>query len=122
MLYLTLCHGKSSAGDIAQAMCIPLNTCKKNMHLLKKANLVSPYPGLQGGYTLSKEPNLISLSDIINAVERKSEINRCLENDGYCNRDATKTCPVRKVYKRVQTALDDALSITLQELAADVRT
>jgi DNA-binding IscR family transcriptional regulator len=33
-----------------------------------------------------------------------------LEEDCYCSRHATETCPVRKFYKEMQTFMDEAFS------------
>ena len=46
----------------------------------------------------------------------KLEVNRCVEDDAFCNRFATETCPVRRVDVGLQQALDTALSTTLRQL------
>lgn len=116
MLYLAILGGKATASEIATAMCIPLNTCKKNLQLLKNAKLITPFPGTSGGYTLAKSPADICLADILRATGEKLEINRCLEPDCFCNRAAVGTCPVHKVYARAQSSLNAAFGTTLQEL------
>ena len=116
MLFLAVSQGRANAAEISKAMNIPVNTCKRNLQLLKNAGLVTPFPGVAGGYTLSKRPNEIHLSDILLAVGEKLELNRCLESDCFCNRDAVETCPVHKVYFQAQNSLNAAFNTTLFDL------
>lgn len=98
MLFLAAAHGRVNANEISAAMKIPVNTCKRNLHLLKNAGLVTPFSGVSGGYALSKRPDEICLADILRAVGEELELNRCLESDCFCSRAAADSCPVRKVY------------------------
>ncbi len=116
MLYLATLNGKATAAEISAAMQIPLNTCRKNLQLLKNAGLIIPYAGTTGGYALAKKPSDITLAHILRATGEKLEINRCLEPDCFCNRKAAATCPVHKVYERAQSSLNSAFDTTLQEL------
>lgn len=116
MLYIASSSKLTNASDISQAMNIPVNTCKRNLQLLKNAELLTSRAGVSGGYSLAKNPNEISLADILNAVGEKLELNRCLESDCFCNRSATNFCPVHKVYSEAQASLNKAFSTTLQEL------
>lgn len=106
----------ANATEISEAVCIPVNTCKKNLQLLKKANIITSYAGIKGGYTLARNPKEITLADVLNAVDEKTAFNRCLETDHYCNRNATEICPVHSVYKTAQAALDKAFATTFAEL------
>ena len=45
------------------------------------------------------------------------KINRCLEEDEYCSRFATESCPVRKFYCRLQISLESMLkTMTIKEI------
>ena len=118
MLFLAISQSRANAAEISKAMNIPVNTCKRNLQYLKNAELVTPFPGVAGGYALAKRPDEIHLSDILQAVGEKLELNRCLEADCFCNRDAAKTCPVHKVYSQAQESLNAAFNTTLLELMA----
>ncbi|MEI3292039.1 MAG: Rrf2 family transcriptional regulator [Thomasclavelia ramosa] len=52
--------------------------------------------GVQGGFKLKKHPKDISIFSIIDIFEPTIRINSCLEEDKYCSRFATETCPVEK--------------------------
>lgn len=86
---------------------------------LKDAGLVLSSLGILGGYLLAKEPEKISLFDIIVAMEGAPTINRCLEPDHFCSRGAAETCPVRKTYLSIQDNLYQQLKeITIAGLLA----
>ncbi len=116
VLFLAQHPGIASAPDISEAMNIPLNTCKKNLQLLKNAGLIASHSGINGGYFLGKSASDIRIFDILNAVGEKFELNRCLEEDCFCNRGATANCAVRAVYSKAQAALNEAFSTTIQQL------
>ncbi len=105
-----------NARQLSDDMNIPLNTCKKNLQLLKNAGLVKASPGVNGGYLLGKGPDEISIGDIGKAMGENLVLNRCLEPDCFCNRDAVEGCPVRKVHEGAQQAFDKAFQTTLRQL------
>ena len=58
---------------------------------------------------LSENPENISLFDIISSTEVTMKINRCLEEDGFCSRNATDYCSVHKAFLKVQKIYEDSL-------------
>ena len=64
---------------------------------------------IQGGFKLKKHPKDISIFSIIDIFEPTIRINSCLEEDKYCSRFATETCPVRKVYCTMQKHFEEYL-------------
>jgi len=54
---------------IAETQGIPLPYLEQIFSKLKKAGLVKAVRGPQGGYKLAKEPDRISLADIVNTLE-----------------------------------------------------
>lgn len=84
---------------------------------LSNAKIIKSIAGVGGGFQLIKEPDEIRLLDIIEITEPTVQINRCLEKDHYCSRNATDTCPVRKVYCSVQKILEDSFrNVTFKDL------
>lgn len=104
-----------SAQDIGLQMGITKNYVLKIVRRLVKEGLVKGRAGLGGGFVLAKKQEDITLYDIINIMEPTTKVNRCLEEDEYCSRFATATCPVRKFYTSLQQTLDQKLqSITVK--------
>ena len=101
MLFLTI-NGSSNSDDLAQFACVTREYVLKIMRALRKAGLVRSVRGAEGGYTLTREPEKISLMDIIEVMEDTVYINRCLEPDHYCSRNAAGSCPVNSIYTVLQ--------------------
>lgn len=117
ILFLAQRGQTCSTAEIAQAMGIPVTYLPKVTNELRKSGLVKTHVGILGGLTIAKEPQQITLLDIISSMEATFQINRCLEPDEYCSRSATQECPVRKSYQKLQTVLEKTLGgITVADL------
>ena len=107
--YLALHREIVTAAELSAALKIPESYIPKITKKLKDANIVRACEGLKGGYVLIKEPEEISLFDIIASTEVTMKINRCLEEDGFCSRNATDYCSVHKAFLKVQKIYEDSL-------------
>lgn len=76
---------------------------------LKAAGIVLSVQGCNGGYRLKKPADEISVYEVIETMEGGIYINRCLMPDGYCSREATKTCKMHKYFESVQNGLIEQL-------------
>lgn len=116
VIYLAIKEKLTTSKEISEAMFIPENYINKIMRKLKAVGIVNTYNGAKGGYDLKKKPDEISLLEIVKTMENTIRFNRCLEADGYCSRQATKTCPVHKCYKVIQSEIETRLEkITIQD-------
>ncbi|WP_443734979.1 RrF2 family transcriptional regulator, partial [[Ruminococcus] lactaris] len=95
--YLALKEETITASELASVLKIPVNYISKITKKLKAAEIVQACEGIKGGYALMKKPEMISLFDIVSSMEVTMKINRCLEPDGFCSRNATDYCNVHKV-------------------------
>lgn len=101
----------SKDGDLAQTieiskeMGITYPYTMKIIHRLKNYGLIESKRGPQGGYILTEKSKNITLYDLVSVMEGDIYINRCLEPDGYCSRNATKICNVHKTLKFIQDEL-----------------
>lgn len=101
-----------SAAEIEQQMGVPAQYLHKVTAKLKKAGIIQTVQGNGGGYRLCRDPESISLYDILSLTEQTLEINGCLVNEAFCSRHATETCPVRRVYCEISTAIKQSLEQT----------
>ena len=102
IVYYLACRSEViTASELAYELKIP----KK----LKEANIITACEGIKGGYSLAKKTEDISLFDIISATEITMRLNRCLEEDGFCSRNATEHCKVHKILLDVQQTYDNLL-------------
>ena len=98
ILYLSMKGGIISSKELSETMKIPENYVLKVARKLTRAGLTRTYVGKNGGFAVNKPAQQIDLLSIIEIMENTVKINRCLEEDEYCSRFATATCPVRSFY------------------------
>lgn len=101
---------KMNVKELSSILHLDRHTVVKVLDKLKKAEIVSAIQGIAGGFELRKDIREITLFHIIEIMESKTKVNRCLEEDGYCSRYATKTCPVRPIYQDIQTMIEAEFS------------
>lgn len=117
VLYLGQSKKVASATEISNEMGIPRGYLEKVLSKLKKADYISADLGARGGYRLNMTLYDITLGDVIRLMENTTKINRCLEEDEYCNRKAVDYCAVRRYYAKVQKELEQHFfSISLKEI------
>jgi len=88
--------------------------------LLRVARLARGIPGAKGGFSLTKPPSGITLSEIIQATEGSIAPVGCVDEPGLCS--LSDVCVMRNVWSRMKQAMDDVLeSVTLQDLVEQQR-
>jgi Rrf2 family protein len=111
-------RGSSSAREIAEQYDIPIELMAKVLQRLVKGGLLASHHGTRGGYHLARGPSLISVAEVIEAIEGPVTVTACSTDDGQCEQYAK--CNVRdplwRVRERILTALGEC---TIAELAAD---
>lgn len=119
-LYLQEENSTVTSSIIAEKMGIPLNYMAKIVRKLKDNNLIKVQRGQYGGYTLGDKGGNISLYDIMEIMEPE-KLNRCLEEDHFCSRNAYGNCPVCSFYSAVQEKWDFfRKEMTLNVLASGI--
>lgn len=117
LIYLASCGRQASSSEIAKEMCIPDNYLYAVMGKLKKAGLAHATRGVKGGWSLSKEPEEITMLDVLEVMEGSIKVNRCLHGESECNREATGFCQVHSYYNELQSHLENFLgNVTLDQI------
>jgi Rrf2 family protein len=109
---------------------IPVQAISEQSHLslrflqgivsrLSKAKLVRTIPGVKGGIMLAKEPDRISILEIIQAVEGKINLMGCLDHPEYCG--DFQQCSIMGVLHTAQAALVNSLSNTNLKLMINAK-
>lgn len=118
--YLATEQKRSSIATISEAMDIPKSYLPSIMKKLSEAGMVSVQRGVTGGWILAKPAPEITVLDIISVMENTIKLNRCLEEDLYCNRGEVQTCPLHHHYLVIQRGLENAFrGITLDMLVEE---
>jgi Rrf2 family protein len=112
-------NGSSSAREIASLYDIPIELLAKILQRLVRRGLLASHQGTRGGYQLAQVPALISVADVIQAIDGPVTVTACSTTEsGNCEQYAK--CNVRdplwRVRERILTALGEC---TIAELAAE---
>jgi Rrf2 family protein len=88
--------------------------------LLRAAGMIEGKRGAGGGYVLAKDPNEISVADVIAAIEGRGWFAECLGEHGHAAK--VRASSNRDVWRKVQGQFMASLyGMTVAQVAADVR-
>lgn len=117
LIYLSGKHGNVVTKEMASALGISEYYLPKITQRLRNAGIIASSAGTTGGFLLLREPQHITLFDVMKVMEDTVKFNRCLEDDDYCSRYATKTCPVHKTFAIFQNITEWYFSsLTIHDL------
>lgn len=109
-------HGSASASDIAEVYHLSAPLMAKVLQKLARGRLVAARHGSSGGYTLARDPSLITALDVIRAIEGPLFITSCFTSHGEC--EITTTCSIREPLRRVNDSILDVLGkVTISQMA-----
>lgn len=112
--------GKASvhnARDLAVFTRLPLPTTTKVLKQLLQSGLLVSHRGINGGYSLAKEPAEISIADVIAAIEGPIALTECSTDvTGLC--DLERSCPIKTNQRVISEVVRGALQkVMLSDLA-----
>jgi FeS assembly SUF system regulator len=108
----------ASAREIAEQYGIPVELMAKVLQRLARRDLLVSHQGTRGGYKLSRSPRLMSVADVIQAIDGPVTVTACSTQDDQCEQFAT--CNVRDPLWRIKERILLALgTCTIAELASE---
>lgn len=112
VLYLArLGQGKRAAtSHIAEEQHIPPSFLAKIISQLSIAGLLNTSRGARGGVTLARQPENISLLEVVEAIDGPIRLNECAHSDGMCA--FSNECPLVSIWQDAQSDLVKRLSGT----------
>jgi len=111
-------EGPHPMQEIVQEMLIPLPFVKRIVADLVQAGLVRSRRGSKGGLWLARNPEEISLLDIVEACDEPMEISPCIDDSDFCPLSAE--CPVRRRWARLRSVMRQELgSVSIAQLARE---
>jgi FeS assembly SUF system regulator len=113
-------EGMRTAAAAAASTHVPEPTAGKILKALSRHGLLVSQRGINGGYTLARTPEEITITDIIAAVDGPIALTECLEADGgACVLETS--CPTRGNWRKINAAIKQALDgITLADMTEPV--
>ncbi len=107
-------NGHTSAGEVARRQGISPAFLGKIVQSLARGRILATRRGVGGGISLARPPELITLLQIVEAVEGPVFVSGCVSEPPEC--DLVEDCPAYPFWCRVQEALGDILSVSVQEM------
>lgn len=92
-----------STGYVAKAQNIPSSFLAKIISQLFKAGILETSRGVHGGIRLAREPQYITLLEVIEAIDGPIQLNECVRREGVCLFE--NNCPLQSVWCDVQNEL-----------------
>jgi Rrf2 family protein len=114
-------QGPASLSEIATVEDLPRAYLEQLAFLLRDAGLMASTRGARGGYTLTRAPTDITMSEVLRALEGPLAPMICATDDplagGELACDRTSSCTVNFLWVRVRDAIAGALDgMTLADL------
>ena len=107
--------GPVSAAVLVKTQQISVDFAYKILQKLGRARIVKSLRGSKGGFRLAKEPQQITLLDVMESVQGPLVIRPCLLNDAAC--PMYSSCPVSAQLRKLQGSLRESMqNITLARL------
>jgi Rrf2 family iron-sulfur cluster assembly transcriptional regulator len=104
--------------EIAEAADVPPTFLAKIFQNFAKIGFVKSFRGTGGGFSLARPASAITLREVVEAVEGSIAPNRCVTDEGECDRSTT--CAVHTVWHRVQEQVVAILDgVTIEDLARE---
>jgi Rrf2 family protein len=101
---------RASTSQIAQDRQIPPSFLAKIVSQLSVAGLLQTSRGARGGVSLAKEPEKISLLDVVEAIDGPILLNECVGDHSNCSFGSN--CPMKPVWCDAQQELVNRLGNT----------
>lgn len=112
-LALTARERPANTQEIAQAEGISKDYVEQILTRLRTAGIVTSHRGIKGGFSLAKEPDQITVKEIVELTEGAISIAPCIKGD--CNRSSQ--CATQVVWDAANKAIEKTLSsFTVQDL------
>jgi FeS assembly SUF system regulator len=109
-----------TAREMAESTSLPHPVVSKMLKTLASAELLRSHRGAKGGYSLVREPQRITVADILHALEGPLALMECSAGPGHCGQESS--CGVREPWQRINQTVHAALrAMTLAELAGPAR-
>ena len=120
MRHLTTVYPRSaSAKDISDQYGLPAPVLAKILQTLVRGGFLASEYGANGGYRLSRGPELITAFDIVRTIDGPIFLTSCFTEGGDCEHH--KKCSIRDPLRRIHEGIVSLLNkMTMSELAVDV--
>ena len=123
MIYLSLNYQKGAVQikEISAKERIPQKFLENILLTLRKVGILNSKMGLKGGYELARSPDLITLGDVIRALDGSIAPVNCVSQMSYKPCTEEVTCVIRGVMMDVRNACDVLDTMTFADMCKRVK-
>lgn len=83
--------------EISQAKDIPEKFLAKIFQSLSRSGIIRSHRGVRGGFSLAKDPNEITVKEVLEIIQGPYHLMRCTEDKRACLKDPCEFCAIREV-------------------------
>ena len=123
LLELSLNYNKGilSINELANKGDIPDKFLEQVLLALKKGGFVDSKRGISGGYFLAKEPQNITIGEVVRFIEGSTKPITCVGKENYEKCKDFRTCVFRDIWSQVNTSISFVIdTVTFAELVRRV--
>ncbi len=114
---LALARSPLSASQLVRQTDVGIKYLEQLLAMLKRGEIVFAYRGKSGGYMLAREPQVITIGDMLVALDDGLDAPECVW--GFCD---DIYCPNRNVLGKLNEGINNVLqSVTLLDMVNDYR-
>jgi Rrf2 family protein len=110
VVYLASRHTRNNIGirEISGDLGLPSPFLAKILQQLARHKILNSVKGPNGGFSLKKKPESITMLDIVKIIDGDNLFKNCLIHEGACNdvRKSRKACPVHEDYSVIRSKID----------------
>lgn len=104
-----------TARQLAEATRLPFPVVSKVLKILSREGLLNSQRGANGGYSLARRPEAVSVGEVLAALEGPLAMTECVDAPGDCRQEPV--CPVRRNWQAINHAVQGVLdAISLREM------
>ena len=109
--------------EISETQDIPEKFLAKIFQSLSKSGVVRSHRGVRGGFTLAKDPDRITMKEVLETIQGPYHLMKCTESLDMCHKDSIEFCAVRDVLLQAEKRLVSVFEqFTLADLVEWQRT
>ncbi|MBT0878595.1 MULTISPECIES: Rrf2 family transcriptional regulator [unclassified Campylobacter] len=117
LIYIAKHKSPIDVDTLASELNIPRSFLAKILQNLARAHILKSYKGINGGFILAKEPNLINIKDVIISAEKKEPLVFECTGDDKCPSNRHDTCKIYPIITNLQDKINSFLTdITLEQI------
>ena len=100
-------EGLATIGEISNAMHVPESFLAKILQQLIKTGIVVSERGIKGGFSLARNPEEISLLEVIEIMQGPAALNSCAVDGKNC--ELSKRCTVHPIWIKLRKSVEQEL-------------